>query len=87
VGAAFAEEAELEQSAATVVVARTAELDQAAAGALIADSVTARNSAIGLLITRELHGDGDRVLLGLSAACAFGAGAGLVLWMLSRVRR
>jgi hypothetical protein len=48
--------AELELSAATVVVGREAEMDQAAAGVLVADWARVRDSAIGLLVTREFHG-------------------------------
>ena len=62
-------------------------MDQSAAGVLVAESVTARDTAIGLLVTREFHGDGNRVLFGPASAFAFGAGAALALWLLSRLRR
>jgi hypothetical protein len=87
VGGVLAQEVELELSAASIVVGREVEMDQAAAGALVADSVRVRDSAIGLLVTRDFQGEGNRVLFGPQAAFAFGAGFGLIVWLLSRLRR
>jgi hypothetical protein len=87
-GGVVADEAELDQSAAHVVVARDdVEMDQAAAGVVIAKEAEVRDSAIGLLVTRRFEGHGNRVLMGTPAAFAFGAGMGVVLWLLGRWRR
>ena len=66
------EEAELEQSAAAVVAARSVEIS---------------DSAVGVLLARDVKGHNVRVLFGVPAAIAFGAAAGAVLWLLGRRRR
>ncbi len=49
-------------------------------------SARAQDSAVGLLVTLKLEGDRNRVLFGPAAAFAFGAGVGLALWLLGRLR-
>jgi hypothetical protein len=87
-GGVVADEAELDQSAVQIVAARDeVEMDQTAAGVVIAKEAEVRDSAIGLLVTGRFEGHGNRVLMGPPAAFAFGAGVGLVLWLLGRWRR
>ena len=62
-------------------------MDQAAAGIVAAGSAQVRDSAIGVLLAGRVDGERIRVLVGREAAFAFGAGVGLVLWLLGRWRR
>lgn len=81
-------EVELEAAGAQLVLARDeAELEQSAAGIVAARSVEISDSAVGVLLARHVEAHNVRVLFGVPAAIAFGATAGAVLWLLGRVRR
>ena len=79
---------ELKATAAQLVLVRDeAELGQSAAGVVAARSVEISDSAVGVLIARRVEGRNVRVLFGVPAAIAFGAAAGAMLWLLGRWRR
>jgi hypothetical protein len=67
-------------------MARQVSLDRAAARVVIAADVQAHQSAVMVLIARRVNGD-LRVLLDWRGALAFGAAAGAVIGILSRLRR
>ncbi len=80
-------EVELEASAAHLVLARdAAELEQSAAGVLAARSVEISDSAVGVMLARNVTARNAQALFGGRAAIAFGATAGAVLWLLGRWR-
>jgi hypothetical protein len=86
VGAAFADTVEVSQGYARSIIGRQVQLDRAAARLVIAADVQARQSVVMVLIARRVDGD-VRVLLDWRGALAFGAAAGLVIGLLSRLRR
>lgn len=86
VGAALADTVEVRQGYARSIIGRQVQLDRAAARVVIAADVQARQSAVMILIARRVNGD-VRVLLDWRGALAFGAAAGLVVGLLSRIRR
>ena len=73
---------------AHVVVAREkAELDRSLAAVMAAREASVRDSAVGVLLAGRVNGDNIRVLMNPRSACAFGAAAGFVVWLLSRLGR
>jgi hypothetical protein len=79
---------ELKAAAAQVVLARDgANLQQSAAGVVAARSAAISDSAVGVLLARDVEARNVRVLFTVPAAIAFGAAAGAALWLLGRVSR
>jgi hypothetical protein len=62
------------------------QLDRGAARVVIAADVNAQQSAVLFLVARRVAGD-VRVLFDWRGALAFGAAAGVVVALLSRLRR
>lgn len=86
VGAAMAGNVEVSRGYARSILARQVQLDRGAARVIIAADVRAERSAVMFLIARRVSGD-MRVLFDWRGAVAFGAVAGVVFAVLSRVRR
>jgi hypothetical protein len=86
IGAAMAGEVELSRGYARSILARHVQLDRAAARVIIAADVRADQSAAMFLIARRVDGN-VKVLFDWRGALAFGAAAGLLLGLLSRLRR
>jgi hypothetical protein len=86
VGAVLANHVEVSQGFARSIVARQVQLDRAGARVVIAADVRADRSAVMFLVARRVSGE-MRVLFDWRGALAFGAAAGVVLAVLSRVRR
>jgi hypothetical protein len=86
VGAVMADRAEISRSYARTIIARQVQLDRGAARVVIAADVNAQQSAVVFLVARRVAGD-VRVLFDWRGALAFGAAAGLVVAVLSRLRR
>jgi hypothetical protein len=86
VGAAMADTVEVSQGYARSIMARQVSLDRAAAQVVVAADVQVRQSAAMILIARRVNGD-LRVLLDWRGGLAFGAAAGLVFGIVSRLRR
>lgn len=86
VGAVMADRAEVSRGYVRSILARQVQLDRAAARVVIAADVNAQQTAVMFLIARRVAGD-VRVLFDWRGALAFGAGAGLVFALLSRLRR
>ena len=79
---------ELKAAAAQVVLAHgEAQVEQSAAGVVAANSVQVSDSAVGVLVGRRIEARNVRVLFTVPAAIAFGASAGIVMWVLGRLRR
>jgi hypothetical protein len=85
-GAVLAGDVEVRRSYVRSILARQVQLDRGAARVVIAADVRAERSAVMFLIARRVSGE-MRVLLDWRGALAFGAAAGLVIALLSRVRR
>ena len=86
IGGGLANELELEGAMAHVVVAReTAEIDQSMVTVITAREATVKDSVVGVLLAGKVEGDNLRVLMPPPSALAFGAAAGAVFWLLSRV--
>ncbi len=86
VGAVLAERVEVSRGYARSILARQVQLDRGAARIVIAADVRAQQSAVMFLIARRVSGE-MRVLFDWRGALAFGAAAGLVVAVLSRLRR
>lgn len=86
VGAAMANHVELSRGYARSILARQVQLDRAAARVVIAADVRASQTAIMFLVARRVSGE-VKVLFDWRGALAFGAAAGVVFAILSRVRR
>jgi hypothetical protein len=86
VGGALAERVEVSRGYARSVIARQVQLDRAAARVVIAAEVTTRQTAVVFLLARRVSGE-MRVLFDWRGALAFGAAVGVVLTLLTRVRR
>ena len=85
-GAAMADRIEVSRGYARSVLARSARLERSAARVVVAGDAEVEQSAVVFLIARRVAGD-VRVLLDWRGAVAFGATAGVVLSILSRLRR
>ena len=59
-------------------------LQQGSAAVVAAQSAQISDSAVGVLLARQVNAQNVRVLLGTREALAFGAAAGVVLWLLRR---
>src|SRR5262249_37405539 len=78
---------ELKASAAHLVLARDeAAVGQSAAGVVAGRSVEVRESAVRVPRAPRVDARNIRVLFTVPAAIAFGAAAGVALWLLGRVR-
>lgn len=86
VGAVMAGNAEVSRGYVRSILARQVQLDRGAARIVIAADVHARQSAVMFLVARRVSGE-MRVLLDWRGALAFGAAAGVVFAVLSRLRR
>jgi hypothetical protein len=86
IGAAMAGTVEINRGYARSILARQVQLDRAAARIVIAADVHANQSAAMFLVARRVDGE-MRVLFDWRGALAFGAAAGLVIALLSRLRR
>lgn len=86
VGAVMAGNVEVSRGYARSILARQVQLDRGAARVVIAADVRAQQSAVMFLVARRVSGE-MRVLFDWRGALAFGAAAGLVLALVSRVRR
>ena len=86
VGAAMAGTVEVSRGYARSILARQVQMDRAAARVVIAADVHAKQSAVMFLVARRVSGE-MRVLFDWRGALAFGAAAGLVIGLLSRLRR
>ena len=86
VGAVMADRVEISRSYARSILARQVQLDRGAARVVIAADVRASQSAVMFLVARRVSGE-MRVIFDWRGALAFGAAAGLVFSLLSRVRR
>jgi hypothetical protein len=84
-GAAMADRVELSRGYARSILARQVQLDRSAARIVIAADVSASQSAAMLLVARKVDGN-IKVLFDWRGALAFGAVAGVVFALLSRVR-
>jgi hypothetical protein len=85
-GAAMAGEVSLSRGYASSILARQVQLDRAAARVVIAADVRADQSAAMFLVARKVDGN-VKVLFDWRGAVAFGAVAGVVFALLSRIRR
>jgi poly-gamma-glutamate capsule biosynthesis protein CapA/YwtB (metallophosphatase superfamily) len=85
-GVVLADRAEISRSYTRSIVARQVQLDRAAARVVIAADVNAQQTAVMFLVARRVASE-VRVLFDWRGALAFGAGAGLVFALLSRLRR
>lgn len=85
-GAAMAGEVGLSRGYARSILARQVQLDRSAARVIIAADVRADQSAAMFLVARKVDGN-VRVLFDWRGALAFGAVAGLVFAIVSRLRR
>jgi hypothetical protein len=86
VGAAMANRVELSRGYARSILARQVQLDRAAARVVIAADVRATQTAVMFLVARRVSGE-VKVLFDWRGAVAFGAVAGIIFAILSRVRR
>lgn len=86
VGAVMAGQVDLSRGYARSILARQVQLDRAAARVIIAADVRADNSAAMFLVARKVDGN-VRVLFDWRGALAFGAVAGVVFGLVSRIRR
>jgi hypothetical protein len=86
VGAAMAGQVDLSRSYARSILARQVQLDRAAARVIIAADVRADKSAAMFLIARKVDGN-VKVLFDWRGALAFGAVAGAVFALVTRIRR
>ena len=85
VGAVLADKVEVSRGYARSILARQVQLDRGAARIIIAADVRAQQSAVMFLVARRVSGE-MRVLFDWRGALAFGAAAGVVFALLSRVR-
>jgi hypothetical protein len=85
VGAAMADRVELSRSYGRSILARQVQLDRSAARIVIAADVRATQSAAMFLVARKVDGN-VKVLFDWRGALAFGAVAGIVFALLSRMR-
>jgi hypothetical protein len=86
VGAVIADRADISRGYARTILARQVQLDRGAARVVIAADVNARQSAVMFLVARRVAGD-VRVLFDWRGGLAFGAAVGIVVALLSRMRR
>lgn len=86
IGATLAGTVEVSRGYARSILARQVQLDRAAARVVIAADVHASQSAVMFLVARRVDGE-MRVLFDWRGALAFGAAAGFVIALLSRLRR
>jgi hypothetical protein len=86
VGAVMADRAEVSRGYVRSILARHVQLDRSAARVVIAADVNAQQTAVMFLIARRVGGE-VRVLFDWRGALAFGAGAGLIFGLVSRLRR
>lgn len=86
VGAVMADRAEVSRGYVRSILARQVTFDRSAARVVIAADVNAQQTAVMFLVARRVAGE-VRVLFDWRGALAFGAGAGLVFALLSRLRR
>lgn len=86
VGAVLADNVEVSRGYTRSIFARQVQVDRGAARVVIAADVRAQQSAVMFLVARRVSGE-MRVLFDWRGALAFGAAAGLVFALLSRVRR
>jgi len=86
VGAVMADHAEVSRGYVRSVLARQVQLDRSAARVVIAADVNAQQTAVMFLIARRVSGE-VKVLFDWRGALAFGAGAGLLFALVSRMRR
>ncbi len=77
----------IRQSGAMHVQANEVEVWQGGIGIAQAQSVHVSEGSIGVLLAGEVEGHNVRVLMTPLSALAFGAAAGLTLWLLGRWRR
>ena len=82
-----AEHAVIRQAGAMYVQAHEVEVSQGGIGIAQAQSVHVSEGAIGVLLAGEVEGHNVRVLMTPLSALAFGAAAGLTLWLLGRWSR
>jgi hypothetical protein len=82
----MAGEVEVSRGYARSILARQVQLDRAAARVIIAADVRADQSAAMFLVARKVDGN-IKVLFDWRGALAFGAVAGVVFAILSRIRR
>jgi hypothetical protein len=82
-----AERVVIRQSGALHVQANEIEVSQGGIGVAQAQRVHVSEGSIGLLLAGEVEGHNVRVLMTPLSALAFGAAAGLTLWLLGRWRR
>ena len=85
-GAAMAGRVEVSRGFARSILARQVQLDRSAARVIIAADVRADQSAAMFLVARKVDGN-VRVLFDWRGALAFGAVAGVIFAIVSRVRR
>jgi hypothetical protein len=82
-----AERVVIRQSGALHVQADEVEVSQGGIGIAQAQRVQVNEGSIGVLFAGKVKGHNVRVLMTPLSALAFGAGAGLTLWLLGRWRR
>ena len=77
----------IRQGGAMHVQANEVEVWQGGIGIAQAESVHVKEGSIGVLVAGEVEGHNVRVLMTPLSALAFGAAAGLTLWLLGRWSR
>lgn len=82
-----AERVVIRQSGALRVQAHDVEVSQGGIGVAYAQRVHVSEGSIGLLLAHKIEGHNVRVLMTPLSGLAFGAAAGLTLWLLGRIRR
>jgi hypothetical protein len=82
-----ADRVDIRQSGAMHVRANQVEVWQGGIGVAQAQSVHVSEGSIGILVAGEMEGHNVRVLMTPLSALAFGAAAGLSLWLLGRWSR
>jgi hypothetical protein len=78
---------DIRQSGAVHVQAHEVEVYQGGIGVAQAQSVHVSEGSIGVLVAGEVEGHNVRVLMTPLSALAFGAAAGVTLWLLGRWSR
>ena len=86
VGAVLADRVEVSRGYARSILARQVQMDRAAARIVIAADVRAEQSAVMFLVARRVSGE-VRVLFDWRGGLAFGAAAGVLFGVFSRMRR
>jgi hypothetical protein len=85
-GAAMAGNVEVSRGYARSILARQVQIDRGAARMIVAADVRAERTAVLFLVARRVSGD-VRVLFDWRGALAFGAVAGVIAGLISRMRR